>query len=847
MSPTKHRGPDPMPRTEAASETARTNNETKLDPMNMPHAEQSASQTPADTDPQITIFATKYIPSPENEKFAERAIGADAIGMPLSEALTRAWPTDAHLAAYEPAAIDGVTIRLASGALAEGIEVRMVMLIGDVDDPVAHDSKTAARDEWRAETLPRIEASGLAYYTTNGGYRVLARCDEWLRGPEDHDAWTDHYRGWCAYLEQTHELTLDPSCADWTRLYRLPNVMRENIGEQRADVIGEIPEWSEEHYIKPAKSTTRAKSLALVEPTGGPPAVVEPLVLELADAVEPAWNDHNRNGWRFVFLGWLAGKGWSCDERAALINVLADRDGTTLRGKYIGDNRRVTPINGPNDETREILGDSFGAVDAIVKKHPNSLRNVMARVQAKRLAAHANDDGAAIVEEQRTDLGNARRLVRLHGADLRYFRARGLWYCWDGARWKADATGEIERNAKAAAETVWDDAKTETDDDKRKAAFRFAAECQNRARITNMIALAETEPGVPVTADMLDADPWLLNVQNGTLDLRTGELREPDRDLLMTKQCATAYEHGARSDLWDGFLRTLTGGDSDLAEYLQRAIGYALFGAWREKAFWFGYGPPDGGKSTFLGAVAGVLGDYAVSADAETWMIRHNVGGNRGDVTRLLGARLVTTIEVKASARFDQQLMKKVTGGDVLTAAAKYEGEIQFDPTFALWFGANDRPIIPDDDEGFWSRVRCVPFTHVIPKAEQDQALKEKLTAPEHAPAVLAWAVAGCLAWQRDGIGSCAAVEAATTAYRRDMNLAAGFFDECVVLDPTGQVDATTLRNRYVTWCSANSVRQPLAGAAWGKRLEALGVTGGDDASRVNKKRRWFGIRLRDD
>lgn len=457
--------------------------------------------------------------------------------------------------------------------------------------------------------------------------------------------------------------------------------------------------------------------------------------------------------------------------------------------------------------------------------------------------AEAETD-AASPEEQRTDLGNARRLVRIHGADLRFFKARNLWYTWDGARWKADETGAVMRAAKATAESLWEEAKVEGGD-----AFKFAAQCQNKNRLANMISLAESEPGIPVTAADLDADPWLLNVANGTLDLRTGELREPDRALLMTKVTASPYVAGARSELWDLFLERLTGGDAELAAYIQRAIGYALFGAWREKMFWFGYGPPDGAKSTLLGVLSDVLGDYAVSADASTWMLQHNVGGNRGDVTRLMGARLVTTLEVRPGARFDPALMKSVTGGDALTYAAKFEHEISFRPSFALWFGANERPIIPDDDDGFWNRVRCVPFVNVIPKTEQDKALREKLAAPEHAPAVLAWAVAGCLAWQRNGIGTCAAVETATREYRRDMNQAAGFFDECCEADPDPLgpgVVATALRHAYEQWCKANGVQRALQGKAWRRRLLALGATGGDDDSRDSKgQRRWLGIRLR--
>lgn len=465
-------------------------------------------------------------------------------------------------------------------------------------------------------------------------------------------------------------------------------------------------------------------------------------------------------------------------------------------------------------------------------------------------------------DEQRTDLGNARRLVRGYGDSLRYFEARKLWYVWDGSRWKADNTGEVVRAAKDAAESLWTEAKSIDDDDKRKSALAWAAKCQDRQRLMNMIELAKSEPGIPVVAADLDAHPWLLNVQNGTLDLRTGKLNEPDPALLMTKCCATHYDPNARSQLWEAFVKRTTGGDAELAAYIQRSLGYALFGAWREKAFWFGYGPPDGAKSTLLGVIGDVLGDYHVAAAASTWMVQNNVGGNRGDVTRLLGARFVTSLEIRPGLRFDEELVKKVTGGDTIVAAGKYENEIQFPPTFALWMGANDRPTIRDDDEGMWSRMRCVPFTNPVPDAEKDPHLREKLTSEEHAPAVLAWLVAGCRAWQREGVGKCTAVTAATRAYRADMNRAGAFFEECCELGEGYETTAKDMRDAYDKWCRDNAVRLPLSAKALGQRLRDLGAAGGNDESRrvikpavkaIGKKfeaqpavvdRVWFGVRL---
>ncbi len=446
-----------------------------------------------------------------------------------------------------------------------------------------------------------------------------------------------------------------------------------------------------------------------------------------------------------------------------------------------------------------------------------------AEAYGRRLAAQAqdcaaNENSTQPATERRSDLGNARRLVRMHGDRLRYFRAYRTWFVWNGVYWETDRTGEIERCAKSAAESLWQEALNE-DDDRRKAALAWAVKAQDRARIANMIELAGSEPGVPVTAEMLDSDPWLLNVRNGTLDLRTGELSEPDRALLMTKCCATNYEPKARSELWDAFVRRTTGRDAELAAYIQRTLGYALVGAWHEKHFWFGYGPPDGAKSTLLGVVGDILGDYHVSAEPSMWLVQGTVGGNRGDLTRLLGARLVTSLEIRPGMKFDEALVKKVTGGDRIVAAAKYKDEIEFPPTFALWMGANDRPTIRDDDEGMWVRMRCVPFVNQVPKSEQDPRLREKLTSDAHAPAVLRWLVEGCLAWQRDGLGDCAAVAKATSDYRTSMNQAAGFFEDVIVVtgNPDDEIANRAMVRAYEHWCEQNHVRQPVTAKGLGQ------------------------------
>jgi putative DNA primase/helicase len=442
-----------------------------------------------------------------------------------------------------------------------------------------------------------------------------------------------------------------------------------------------------------------------------------------------------------------------------------------------------------------------------------------------------------------TDTGNAERLVARCRDRIRYCTPRKKWLLWDGKRWAWDLKNEIEQLGKSTVRAIYAEAEHARDPDAAEATAKHAAHSEKRERRAAMIALAQSEAGIPVLPQELDADPWAFNCANGTIDLRTGQLRAHQRVDLITKLSPVDYAEGARHELWDQYLADATASDTELAAYLQRAVGYALQGQVTEKAFWFLYGPPDGMKSTFIDSVSHALGDYAVAAAFTTWLVQTNTGGNRGDLVALLGARLVTSVEVRKGARFDEEIVKKVTGGDRVTAAAKYEADITFMPTFSLWLAANDAPSIRDDDDGAWSRVRRIPFTHPLPKDRRDPMMREKLRRPEVQQAILAWAVEGCLAWQRQGVGTCSAVESSTSEYRESMDRAAKFFADRCLFDASDKVVTTVLREAYASWCRENNVRQPLTKHEFAERLRSKGCEQG----KSGPLRVWKGVRMLED
>ena len=438
-----------------------------------------------------------------------------------------------------------------------------------------------------------------------------------------------------------------------------------------------------------------------------------------------------------------------------------------------------------------------------------------------------------------TDMGNAERLVALHRESIRYCTPRKKWLIWDGRRYGWDDRQSVMGLAKQVARSIYAEAGACGDKNKAWELAKHAHDSEASGSLTALLKLAQSEPGVPVLPDELDHDPWLFNCANGTLDLRTSKLRPHDQADRITKLSPVVFDVDAKSETWDRFITELCGDHADLQPYLQRSVGYWMFGAWREKAFWFLYGPPNGRKSTFLHAVAAAFGDYAHFADFQTWLVQSGVGGNRDDLVALLGARLVISIETRKDARFDTALLKRVTGGDPITASAKYESTVTFAPSFALVLAANDRPHVHSDDEGLYDRLRCVPCTSVLAESERIHDMGEQLRAPDVQAAILAWAVRGLTIWRDAGLGVCEPVQSANRDYRHAMDKVSDFLAErCEFTD--ARVAMSTFRKAYQDHCSEVGIKRPASGKDIARALEQRGC----QPVKSMGIRFWSGVRL---
>jgi P4 family phage/plasmid primase-like protien len=398
----------------------------------------------------------------------------------------------------------------------------------------------------------------------------------------------------------------------------------------------------------------------------------------------------------------------------------------------------------------------------------------------------------------RTDLGNAERLVARHGDDLLYVHKWKKWLVWDGKRWAIDTSGEVERRAVATVRAIYGEAKRHPDDAVRKALARHAVASESRARIEAMISLARSRPGIPVDPEQLDRDLWLLNARNGTLDLRTRELREHSREDRLTKLAPVEYAPDADAPRFLGFLSEIFGGDEDVISFVRRFAGYTLTGSTEERVFAILHGSGKNGKTTLVELLRDVLGEYAENTDAET-ILQKDYRGVGNDVAALCGARFVSAAEVEQGRYLAESRVKNLTGADTVTARFLFSEPFNFKPQFKLWLSTNNKPVIRGTDDAIWDRIRLIPFEQRFDGERCDPKLPAKLR--EELPGVLAWMVQGCREWRREGLGEPEKIQKATEGYRAEMDALAAFIDECCVVRPDVQAKFKLLYEAYCEWC----------------------------------------------
>ncbi|MDI9330154.1 MAG: phage/plasmid primase, P4 family [Alphaproteobacteria bacterium] len=350
----------------------------------------------------------------------------------------------------------------------------------------------------------------------------------------------------------------------------------------------------------------------------------------------------------------------------------------------------------------------------------------------------ADDEPVASTDESvwGTEDALALAFTRRFHRDWRYVATWGRWLVWDGCRWRTEdtlaATDLIRSVCRHAA--------------LKAANPKVAAKLASASTVSGVERLARADRRHAATTDEWDADPWLLNTPGGVTDLRSGRKRAHDRADRMTK--ITTATPGGECPIWLQFLDEVTGGDKELQAYLQRMVGYALTGSTREHALFFLYGTGANGKSVFVNTLATILGDYATNAPMDTFM-ETRTDRHPTDMAGLRGARFVAAIETEQGRRWAESKVKNLTGGDKIAARFMRQDFFEFFPQFKLFVAGNHKPAIRNIDEAMKRRLHLIPFTITVPPEKRDKHLQQKLLAERDG--ILAWAVQGCLEWQRIG------------------------------------------------------------------------------------------------
>lgn len=482
---------------------------------------------------------------------------------------------------------------------------------------------------------------------------------------------------------------------------------------------------------------------------------------------------------------------------------------------------------------------AIAAIRAYEQQHPFpnvwSDDDILRRI---RDAEKRNDVQRGSITRQKTDLGNAERFRDQHGDDVRFCHPWGKWLVWDERRWAIDDSGEVMRRAKHTARSIYVEASRCDSDEESKKLTRWAIATEQSKYLTAMVTLAKSE--LPIAVETLDAQPWLLNCQDGTIDLQTGQLREHRRDDFLTKCAPVKWSEGSPT-LWLSFLDRIFEGNQKLIGFVQRLMGLSLVGEVQEHILPIFYGSGANGKSVLISTWLGMLGEYGAKAPASL-LIASKSRQHPTELASLHGKRFVAASETDDGCRLSEALVKDLTGGEPIKARRMREDFWEFIPSHTLVLTTNHKPIIRGTDNGIWRRIYLVPYKTTIPKSEQDRKLPNKLTLEW--PAILRWAVAGCLEWQRNGLQPPDEVLAATNTYRTDMDVFGKFIDECCIVRPDIETPASALYERYKSWAQGRG-EYVQTQTMFGTRLNDRGFIGRRATSGKHRGRAiWAGIGL---
>lgn len=498
---------------------------------------------------------------------------------------------------------------------------------------------------------------------------------------------------------------------------------------------------------------------------------------------------------------------------------------------------------------------------AIAKASPNILPELLESIRLTDSDLNELGDGLDCAEGDsgdneafkllsfhRTDLGNAQAFIAAHGQDLHFCRSlsKDCYLIWSDGRWIVDERGEAQRRAchtiregysklPSVGHEIMDDV------------FKHLKRSERADRISAMLNLSRNvSESIPIQACDLDTNAWLFNVRNGTIDLRTAELKPHNRGDLISKKAPIDYDPSAKCPRWIQFLDEVFMHDAELIDYIQRIAGYCLTGSIKEQVLFILMGKGSNGKSVFVETMRKLIGDYGQDTAVTTFTERASDASTAG-LAALYGSRIVSAAEGCGDQTWDEALLKKLSGGDPITARHLYCPFFTYIPTFKLIVSTNESPRLRGQGYAIKRRVRIIPFKARFYDPQdgmepvRDPDLTEKLKA--EMSGILNWALAGCIAWQQSGLGMPGAVKTDTDKLFADQDPLVEWLDQRCELIPAATTTVASLWGDYLDWCKDNS-RDPSFRQAQ-SFTRNLTQRDGIDTYRTSKARFLEGIQLK--
>lgn len=439
------------------------------------------------------------------------------------------------------------------------------------------------------------------------------------------------------------------------------------------------------------------------------------------------------------------------------------------------------------------------------------------------------------------DQGRGLRMRDQFATVLKFNAVDKKWFFFNGSYWQEDIGNQ---KVELAAERVANSIKTEkpelkfstkTDNDKAMNEwYRFQKD--SRSHMAKMHMIDEFKKYVIVKHGEFDKEDMLLNTESGYVDLSNGELHDHDIDKKFSHQTLAEYSDNVDAPLWEKFLNQIFNNDEELIHYVQKAIGYSFTGSVDEQCLFILNGRGRNGKSVFSNVVSDVAGNYAKQMNVQTIVAKKNQSGSaNSDIARLEGARIVTSSELNEGDRFDESLVKQLTGGDKILARFLYGSEFEYKPKFKIWMATNHLPIIRGTDDGIWRRIKIIPFNIQIPKEKVDKKLEYKLKAEY--TGILNWIVQGAIMWQQEGLEDPEAVRQVIENYRAEMDPLDAFLEECCTTGQNYSIKARDMYNAYHEWAKESE--------EYKMSLNKFGREMSKKLLRVKKRDGWYYVGLK--